>query len=54
MVAWMDIDWEKLFTFTLPVMEIIVRGSVFYWFLFVVMLCMARDGNGPGMVPPWR
>ena len=46
MVAWMDIDWEKLFTFTLPVMEIIVRGSVFYWFLFALFRFIVRRDVG--------
>ena len=30
-----DVDLGELFVFSLPIGEIVLRGSVVYWFLFV-------------------
>lgn len=45
-----DIDWLLLFTFSVPPLELVVRGSAMYWFLFVVFrLVPRRDVGGIGV-----
>lgn len=39
-------DWEEMFTLTLPLAEIIVRGTVMYWFLFAVFRFVIRRDIG--------
>jgi hypothetical protein len=31
-----QVDWNELFQLSLPFWELIVRGSVMYWFLFLI------------------
>lgn len=41
-----DLDVGELFRFSLPVAEIVLRGSVVYWFLFVLFRVVARRDVG--------
>ncbi|MBI1890080.1 MAG: DUF421 domain-containing protein [Burkholderiales bacterium] len=41
-----DIDWRTLFGLSLPLAEIVVRGSVFYWFLFFLFRFIVRRDVG--------
>lgn len=41
-----DIDWRTLFGLSLPLTEIAVRGSVFYWFLFFLFRFIVRRDVG--------
>lgn len=40
------IDWEELFGLSLPLFEIVLRGSLFYWFLFFVFRFLIRRDVG--------
>ena len=45
-----DVDWAELFSFSVPVAEIAVRGTVMYWFLFLLFrFVVRRDAGGVGM-----
>lgn len=41
-----DINWAELFTFSMPVAEIIVRGTAIYWFLFLIFRFLIRRDVG--------
>jgi uncharacterized membrane protein YcaP (DUF421 family) len=41
-----DVDLPQLFKFSLPITEIVVRGSVVYWFLFLLFRVVARRDIG--------
>lgn len=41
-----DIDWAELFGLSMPVVEIVVRGSVIYWFLFCIFRFLIRRDVG--------
>lgn len=46
----MDVDWQRLFGLTVPPVELIVRGSVMYLGLFVLLrLVLKREAGGLGM-----
>lgn len=46
----MDIDWDTTFRLTVPALEIIIRGTVVYWFLFLVFrLVLRRDAGSVGI-----
>lgn len=40
------IDWAGLFGLSMPVLEIIVRGSTIYWFLFCIFRFLIRHDVG--------
>jgi uncharacterized membrane protein YcaP (DUF421 family) len=40
------IDWSELFGLSVPPLEIIVRGSFFYWFLFLIFRFVIRRDVG--------
>lgn len=40
------VDLSELFVFSLPIAEIVLRGSVVYWFLFVLFRVVARRDIG--------
>lgn len=40
------IDWAGLFGLSMPVLEIIVRGSTIYWFLFCIFRFLIRRDVG--------
>ena len=42
----MDISWSELFEFSVPVAELIVRGTLMYWFLFIVFRFVIRRDVG--------
>ncbi|WP_420476701.1 DUF421 domain-containing protein [Noviherbaspirillum sp. ST9] len=42
----LSVDWEEMFSLSLPLAEIIVRGSAMYWFLFVVFRFVIRRDIG--------
>jgi uncharacterized membrane protein YcaP (DUF421 family) len=41
-----DVDWRELFSLTMPLMEILVRGTVVYWFLFLIFRFIVRRDIG--------
>jgi len=42
----MDIDWEALFTFTVPPLELFLRGTLTYIFLFCLFRFVVRRDAG--------
>ena len=42
----MDIDWEALFTFTVPPLELVLRGTLTYVFLFCLFRFVVRRDAG--------
>ena len=42
----LSIDWEELFSLSMPLAEIIIRGSAMYWFLFIVFRFVIRRDIG--------
>jgi uncharacterized membrane protein YcaP (DUF421 family) len=45
-----EVDWGQLFSFSLPVAEIVIRGSAMYWFLFLVFrFAVRRELGGIGV-----
>jgi uncharacterized membrane protein YcaP (DUF421 family) len=47
----MDIDWHALFALTVSPLELIVRGSAIYWFLFLLFRFLLRRDVGALGVP---
>ena len=46
----MSIDWAGLFEFTVSPLELFVRGTIIYWFLFLVFrLVLHRDVGAIGI-----
>lgn len=43
---WLGIDLHEIFRLTMPVMELIVRGSAMYWFLFLIFRFLIRRDVG--------
>lgn len=46
MNGWLGIDWHEIFSISMPVMELIVRGSAMYWFLFLIFRFLIRRDVG--------
>jgi uncharacterized membrane protein YcaP (DUF421 family) len=42
----MDVDWRSLFELGTPVLELVVRGTVIYWFLFLAFRFLLRRDMG--------
>ncbi len=42
----MDVEWSSLFELTIPPLEIIVRGTLVYWFIFVLLRIAGRRDLG--------
>ncbi|SDF42843.1 Uncharacterized membrane protein YcaP, DUF421 family [Massilia sp. PDC64] len=42
----MDVDWKSLFTFTVPPLELFVRGTLTYLFLFCLFRFVVRRDAG--------
>ncbi|ASC66422.1 hypothetical protein B9P52_20055 [Achromobacter denitrificans] len=42
----MSPDWSAMFTFSVSPLEIIVRGSIVYWFIFVLLRVAGRRDVG--------
>lgn len=45
----MDLDWAKLFIPELPLLEIFLRGTAVYLFLFAYFRLLRRSGGGLGV-----
>jgi uncharacterized membrane protein YcaP (DUF421 family) len=46
----MELNWQELFSFTVPPLELFVRGSLIYWFLFIVFrTVLKRDVGAVGV-----
>jgi len=44
------VDWQALFGLSVPPLELIIRGSAMYWFLFLLFRCvLRRDVGGVGL-----
>jgi uncharacterized membrane protein YcaP (DUF421 family) len=41
-----DVDWSELFAFGVSPLEIIVRGTAMYWFLFLIFRFVVRRDVG--------
>ncbi|HYD63665.1 MAG TPA: YetF domain-containing protein [Noviherbaspirillum sp.] len=41
-----SIDWEDLFSLSVPLGELIVRGTAMYWFLFLIFRFVVRRDVG--------
>lgn len=46
MEEWLTVDWKGIFGFSMPVMELVIRGSAIYWFLFLVFRFVVRRDIG--------
>ena len=42
----MDINWPELFRLTVPPLELIVRGTIMYWFILVLLRMAGRRDVG--------
>ncbi|MFY3005389.1 DUF421 domain-containing protein, partial [Achromobacter xylosoxidans] len=42
----MSPDWSEMFTFSISPLEIIIRGSIVYWFIFVLLRVAGRRDIG--------
>ncbi len=42
----MNVDWQALFAFSVAPLELVVRGSVVYWFLFALFRVVLRRDVG--------
>ena len=40
------VDWSEVFGLSVPPLELIVRGTVLYWFIFVLFRVVLRRGVG--------
>lgn len=46
----MDIDWNEIFVFNISPLEMMVRGTITYWFIFILLrLAGKRDTGSLGM-----
>lgn len=42
----LPVDWSELFGLSLPVSEILIRGTAMYWFLFLIFRFVVRRDVG--------
>src|SRR4029453_7852844 len=42
----MEVDWQSVFSLSMPPLELVVRGSAVYWFLFLVFRFVLRRDVG--------
>src|SRR5512134_1578035 len=42
----MEIDWTALFSSSVPALELVVRGSAIYWFIFLLFRVVLRRNVG--------
>ena len=46
----LDVDWQELFSFSVPAAELVVRGTAMFWFLYLLFrFIVRRDAGGVGM-----
>jgi uncharacterized membrane protein YcaP (DUF421 family) len=48
MPAWLDLDWQRMFVPHTPILEIIIRGTVMYLTIFVLMRLFRRQTGSIG------
>lgn len=46
MNGWLGLDWHEMFALSLPAMELVIRGSAMYWFLFLIFRFVIRRDVG--------
>jgi len=46
MTGLFDVDWAEVFSFSLSPLEMVVRGTAMYWFLFVIFRFVVRRDVG--------
>jgi uncharacterized membrane protein YcaP (DUF421 family) len=46
MHGWLELDWQGMFALSMPALELIVRGSAMYWFLFLTFRFVIRRDVG--------
>ena len=49
MVSFLQIDWESVFVPSLSILEVILRGSLIYLFLFIVLRVLRRGAGAIGI-----
>lgn len=42
----LDLDWNQLFGLSVPALELVLRGTVMYWFLFLIFRFVIRRDVG--------
>jgi uncharacterized membrane protein YcaP (DUF421 family) len=46
----LELDWQELFKSSIPIAEVVLRGSSIYWFLFLLFrFVMRRDAGSVGL-----
>lgn len=46
MNSWLGLDWNEMFALSMPMAEIVIRGSAMYWFLFLTFRFVIRRDVG--------
>lgn len=46
MENFLSVDWAKLFGLSVPVAELVIRGTAMYWFLFLIFRVVVRRDIG--------
>ncbi len=49
MVSFLQIDWESVFVPSLSILEVVLRGSLIYLFLFIVLRVLRRGAGAIGI-----
>lgn len=42
----MDVDWHEIFAFNMSPLEMVVRGTITYWFIFILLRLAGRRDAG--------
>ncbi|MDB5798792.1 MAG: hypothetical protein JWP36_2694 [Paucimonas sp.] len=42
----MDLDWQEIFASSVPAAELVLRGTLMYWFLFIIFRFVVRRDVG--------
>ncbi len=46
----LEVDWGELFSLSVSPLELVIRGTAMYWFLFLIFrFIVRRDAGGVGM-----
>jgi uncharacterized membrane protein YcaP (DUF421 family) len=48
MPAWLDLDWHRMFVPHVPILETVIRGSIMYLAMFVLLRCFRRQTGSIG------
>lgn len=46
MESLLSVDWDELFGLSVPVAELVIRGTAMYWFLFLIFRVVVRRDIG--------